>query len=157
MRVGDAVEAQGVIADYVAANDASERSWQFDHNGQRMKSKSFPTANRLGSCPVTSDEIPDSAQLELSLSGNGELRQQAMTGGMIFGVHYLVRYLSQFVQTRTGRFDQHRHARGGGARHDIPRYLLDGDLIEPSISGLGRHHSRVRIPVLGNRVDPDRQ
>src|ERR1700733_10686222 len=112
MRVGDAVEARGVIADYVAANDASERSWQFDHNGQRMKSKSFPTANPLGLCPVTSDEIPDSAQLDLSLSGNGELRQQAMTGRMIFRVHYLVRYLrvhylvrhlSQFVQTRTGR------------------------------------------------------
>ena len=54
--------------------------------------KNFPTFAPLGPWLVTADEIPDPQQLAISLTVNGEVRQEAPPRDMIFTVAKLISY-----------------------------------------------------------------
>ena len=53
--------------------------------------KSFDTSCPLGPWLTTRDEVGDPQNLKMQLHLNGELRQDANTSGMIYGVRELVR------------------------------------------------------------------
>ena len=91
-----------VIAGYAISNDVSEREFQLDRGGQWDKGKSCETFNPLGPWLVTADEVPDPQALGLRLWVNGEPRQDGSTPDMVFGVHHLVWYISQFMVLRPG-------------------------------------------------------
>lgn len=146
-QLNDEAAAAGVIAGYVAVNDVSERSWQFDRGGQWLKGKSFPTANPAGPYLVTPDEIGDVDALRLELKVNGETRQSGTTADLVFKVPHLVWYLSQFLQLEPGDLINTGTPDGVGFGMDPQLYLADGDVIDLSISQLGAHRSRVRIPA----------
>lgn len=146
-RLPNEAAASGAIAGYVAANDVSERSWQFDRGGQWLKGKSFPSANPVGPYLVTPDEISDVDSLDLTLTVNGEIRQQGSTADLVFKVPHLVWYLSQFVQLEPGDLINTGTPDGVGFGMVPPVYLADGDLIELSITQLGGHRTRVRVPA----------
>lgn len=95
-------DAAAVIGGYAISNDVSEREVQLERAGQWGKGKNCETFNPLGPWIVTADEIPDPQALTLRTWINGELRQHGSTADMIFGVHHLVWYLSQFLVLRAG-------------------------------------------------------
>ena len=76
--------------------------------------------------------------LSLSLRVNGEERQNGNTSNMIFPVHEVVRYLSQFMVLEPGDVVNTGTPAGVGLGMDPPTYLRPGDVVELGIEGLGR-------------------
>jgi 2-keto-4-pentenoate hydratase/2-oxohepta-3-ene-1,7-dioic acid hydratase in catechol pathway len=136
-------EAPSAIAGYVLSHDVSEREFQLERGGQWDKGKSCETFNPLGPVLVPSSEIPDPQNLQLKLWVNGTLRQSGSTSDMIFGVHHIVWYLSQFMVLHPG--DLINTGTPAGVALGIPGnpYLRPGDVIELSITGLGRARQEV--------------
>lgn len=134
-------DAPAHIAGYCISNDVSERVAQLQRGGQWVKGKSFETFNPCGPWLVTPDELePD--DLDLSLSLNDEVVQSSSTKQMIFGVHYLVWYLSQFMVLDTGDLINTGTPAGVGLGMTPPRFLNAGDVMELTISGLGQQRQR---------------
>ena len=58
------------------------------------------------------DEVPDPRNLDLWLDVDGKRRQDGSTKTLIFGVAYLVSYISRFMSLQPGDIIYHRHAAG---------------------------------------------
>ncbi|MFD5086842.1 fumarylacetoacetate hydrolase family protein [Kitasatospora sp. NPDC058406] len=133
----DDVQSTGTIAGYTISNDISEREFQLDFSSQWDLGKSCETFNPLGPWLVPADEIPDPQALGMRLSVNGKLRQDGSTKNMIFGIPYLIRYLSQYLVLNPG--DVINTGTPAGVALGLPDtpYLRPGDTVELSIDGLG--------------------
>lgn len=125
------------VAGYILSNDVSERAFQLERGGQWVKGKSCETFNPLGPWLVTTDEVADPQRLRLWLKVNGEPMQDGSTAQMLFGVHYLIWYLSQFMVLEPGDLINTGTPAGVGLGMDPPRYLRSGDVMELGIHGLG--------------------
>src|SRR5919202_4735413 len=79
------------IAGYAVADDVSARDLQ-RREPQWTRAKGFDTACPFGPWVTTADEVPDAGDLALRTWVNGELRQDARTSDLIFGVDDLVRF-----------------------------------------------------------------
>lgn len=134
--------APGVIAGYLVANDVSERDYQLERGGQWIKGKSADTFCPV--CPwlVTSDEVGDVSNLELTCRVNGETRQSGSTAAMIFGPYHLVWYLSQFMTLEPGDLILTGTPPGVGLATGT--YLKEGDVVELEVFGLGRQRQVCR-------------
>ena len=136
-------QAEACIAGYAVADDLSEREFQLERAGQWDKGKSCETFNPLGPWLVTPDEVGDPQRLGLRTWVNGEPRQDGSTKDMVFGVHHLVWYLSQFMVLRPGDVVNTGTPAGVAlGRPDHP-YLRPGDLLEMEVDGLGRQAQRL--------------
>lgn len=135
-------DAAGVIAGYVLSNDVSERAFQLEvSGGQWSKGKSCESFNPLGPWLVTQDDVNDVQALRLTSSVNGEPRQNSSTGDMIFGAHFLVWHLSQFMVLEPGDLVNTGTPEGVALSGHFP-YLQAGDVVEIAIEGLGAQRSR---------------
>jgi len=125
------------IAGFLVANDISEREFQLEiSGGQWSKGKCAPGFTPLGPWLVTSDEV-DATTLRLRSWVNGEPRQDSSTADLIFGVDYLVWYLSQFLILEVGDVILTGTPEGVALSGRYP-YLVEGDIVEIEIEGLGR-------------------
>jgi 2-keto-4-pentenoate hydratase/2-oxohepta-3-ene-1,7-dioic acid hydratase in catechol pathway len=131
-------EGLACVAGYCVSNDVSEREFQLERGGQWVKGKSCETFNPLGPWLVTADEVADPQQLRLSLAVNGETMQDGTTGDMVFGVGYLVWYLSQFMVLEPGDLINTGTPAGVGMGRRPQRFLRRGDVMELEVEGLGR-------------------
>ena len=130
-------DSQAHIAGYCIANDLSEREFQLElSGGQWSKGKSAPGFSPLGPWLVTADEI-DSTGLRLRSWVNGELRQDSTTADLIFGVDYIIWHLSQFMALEPGDVIMTGTPEGVALSGRFP-YLVQGDVVEIEIAGLGR-------------------
>lgn len=126
------------IVGYAISNDVSEREFQLERGGQWDKGKNCETFNPFGPWLLTADEVLDPQALGLRLWVNGVQRQHGTTATMIFGVHHLVWYLSQFMVLNPG--DVINTGTPNGVALGLPGtpYLRAGDVVELEIDGLGR-------------------
>jgi 2-keto-4-pentenoate hydratase/2-oxohepta-3-ene-1,7-dioic acid hydratase in catechol pathway len=132
-------EAQALdhVAGFVLHNDYSERSFQLERGGQWVKGKSADTFAPLGPFLATRDELPGFDRLGMWLKVNGEFRQRSSTAEMIFGVPFLVSYISQFMTLLPGDVVSTGTPAGVGLGMKPPQYLKPGDVVELGIDGLG--------------------
>jgi 2-keto-4-pentenoate hydratase/2-oxohepta-3-ene-1,7-dioic acid hydratase in catechol pathway len=130
-------EAPAHIAGYAISNDVSEREFQTERGGQWDKGKNCETFNPFGPWLLTPDDVPDPQDLGLRLWVNGELRQNGTTADMIFGVHHLVWYVSQFLVLRAGDVINTGTPAGVAMGKPGHPYLRAGDIVELEIDGLG--------------------
>jgi 2-keto-4-pentenoate hydratase/2-oxohepta-3-ene-1,7-dioic acid hydratase in catechol pathway len=131
------------VAGYTVMNDVSERAFQIERGGQWVKGKSSDSFAPLGPWLVTPDEIPDPHALALSLKVNGQTVQNSTTSQMIFGVPQLVSYISRFMTLLPGDIVSTGTPSGVGLGFKPPRYLKIGDIVEPSVHGLGTQRQTV--------------
>jgi 2-keto-4-pentenoate hydratase/2-oxohepta-3-ene-1,7-dioic acid hydratase in catechol pathway len=132
------------IAGYTIGHDVSEREFQLERGGQWDKGKNCETFNPLGPYLVTPDEVTDPQSLDLKLWVNGQLRQDANTKQMIFGVAGIIHYLSQFMVLHPGDVINTGTPSGVALGHPDPKpYLRPGDVVELEITGLGRQRQTV--------------
>jgi 2-keto-4-pentenoate hydratase/2-oxohepta-3-ene-1,7-dioic acid hydratase in catechol pathway len=134
-------EGLGCVAGYCVSNDVSEREFQLERGGQWVKGKSCETFNPLGPWLVTADEVADPQDLRMVLTVNGETMQDGSTRSMVFGVGYLIWYLSQFMVLEPGDLLNTGTPAGVGMGRKPQRFLRSGDVMELEIQGLG--HQRL--------------
>lgn len=133
----DEADALAHVAGYAVFDDVSARDWQ-RRGSQWVLGKSFDTFGPFGPALVTADEVPDPQDLTVELAVNGEVTLRSTTAAMVFGVAWLVSYLSQVttlepgdvVATGTPQKLPEVLARG-------PRWLRAGDVVEITIGHLG--------------------
>ncbi|MFA1675981.1 fumarylacetoacetate hydrolase family protein [Rhizobium mongolense] len=130
-------EALDYVAGYCVSNDVSERAFQTERSGQWTKGKSCDTFGPIGPWLVTKDEIADPQNLGMWLKVNGQTMQNGSSRTMVFGVAYLVSYLSQFMSLQPGDVISTGTPPGVGMGLKPPRYLKAGDVVELGIEGLG--------------------
>ena len=136
-------EAMDHVAGYCIVNDVSERSFQAERSGQWTKGKSCDTFGPTGPWMVTRDEIPDPQNLKMTLDVNGKRYQDGSTNTMIFGVKFLVHYLSQFFTLHPGDVISTGTPPGVGLGvKPNPVFLKPGDEMYLSIEGLGEQHQK---------------
>lgn len=130
-------DAMSVIAGFCVCNDVSERAYQTEGTGQWMKGKGCPTFGPLGPWLVTPDEIADVQKLGMWLDVNGKRMQNGSTATMIFGVTFLVSYISKFLMLEPGDVITTGTPPGVGMGMKPPVYLKPGDIVRLGIDGLG--------------------
>jgi ureidoglycolate lyase len=136
-------EAIDHVAGYCIVNDVSERSFQAERSGQWTKGKSCDTFGPTGPWMVTRDEISDPQNLKMTLDVNGKRYQDGSTNTMIFGVKFLVHYLSQFFTLHPGDVISTGTPPGVGLGvKPNPVFLKPGDEMHLSIEGLGEQHQK---------------
>ncbi len=137
-------DALDYVAGYCTAHDVSERAFQTERSGQWTKGKSCDTFGPIGPWLVTKDEVPDPQNLKMWLTVNGEKVQDGSTKTMVYGVRYLVSYLSQFMSLHPGDIISTGTPPGVGMGMKPPRYLKTGDVVELGIEGLGQQRQDVK-------------
>ncbi|MCX5494514.1 fumarylacetoacetate hydrolase family protein [Kaistia dalseonensis] len=125
------------VAGYCLINDVSEREFQAERGGQWTKGKSADSFGPIGPWMVTRDEIVDPQALKMWLSVDGVMRQNGSTKTMIFGVAFLVHYISQFMSLQPGDIISTGTPPGVGLGMKPPVFLLAGQTIRLGIEGLG--------------------
>ncbi|MCG7403920.1 MULTISPECIES: fumarylacetoacetate hydrolase family protein [Caballeronia] len=140
--VGEA-DAMNHVAGYCVINDVSERAFQAERQGQWTKGKSADTFGPTGPWLVTADEIPDPQTLPMWLEVNGHRYQNGSTVTMVYGVRYLVSYLSQFMSLQPGDIISTGTPPGVGLGQKPPVYLKAGDIVTLGIEGLGQQRQNV--------------
>lgn len=130
-------EALDYVAGYCVTNDVSEREFQAERQGQWTKGKSCDTFGPIGPWLVTRDEVADPQKLKMWLKVNGETVQDGSTETMVYGIAYLVSYLSQFMGLEPGDIVTTGTPPGVGLGMKPPRFLKAGDVCELGIEGLG--------------------
>ena len=136
-------EAMKHVAGYAVTNDVSERAFQIERAGQWTKGKSCDNFGQLGPWLVTRDEVSDPQNLKMWLTLNGETMQNGSTKTMVYGVAYLVSYLSQFMTLHPGDVISTGTPPGVGLGMKPPRYLKAGEVVELGIEGLGSQRQDV--------------
>ena len=131
------------ILGYCLVNDISEREWQIEKIGQWVKGKSHDTFGPIGPYLITSDEIKDVNNLNLSLDVNRKRMQTGNTNKMIFNVYHIVAYLSKYMSLQAGDIITTGTPPGVGMGKKPQVFLKNGDIMRLSIDNLGEQNSKV--------------
>ena len=75
--------------------------------------------------------------MKISLTVNGEKMQNGSTKTMVYGVRYLVSYLSQFMSLQPGDIISTGTPPGVGLGQKPNVFLKAGDIVTLGIEGLG--------------------
>jgi 2,4-didehydro-3-deoxy-L-rhamnonate hydrolase len=97
----------------------------------------FPTGPYL----VPTEFVPDYRKLRIELTVNGEVMQDESVDDIIYGVEELVAFVSSVVELGPGDLLL-TGSPAGNAGHHGNRWLVPGDVIEGSITGLGTQRNR---------------
>ncbi|WP_108425057.1 fumarylacetoacetate hydrolase family protein [Flagellimonas amoyensis] len=135
----DSIEAsKECIAGYCLANDVSERAFQLERGGQWTKGKSSDNFTPIGPFLLDADRIENPQDLDMKLWVNGQLMQSGNTDNMIFSVHFIVHYLSQFMTLEEGDLILTGTPPGVGMGQKPQVYLRLDDIVELEVEHLGR-------------------
>ncbi len=134
-------QAQKYIFGYCIVNDISERSWQKERGGQWIKGKSI--AGPCGPWLVTTDDIKNINNINLSLDINGERRQNGNTEKMIFNFNFLISHISQFMTLYPGTIITTGTPAGTAMEMEKPRFLKAGDKLHLKVDGLGEQFHEI--------------
>ena len=145
-----AASALDAVVGYTVFNDISARTLLIhenrtprdgDHWFDWLNGKWFDTFAPMGPFLVTADEVGDPQSLKMRLWVNGELRQDASTGQMVFGVAELLEWITEFVTLEPG--DVIATGTPAGVGHASKKYLQPEDVVEAEIERIGRLRSVV--------------
>ncbi len=122
---------------YTILNDVSARDVQLA-TSQWTLGKSFPTFCPIGPCVVTADELKDPHSLDVRLTIDGEIMQQANTRDLIFDIPAVLGYISAIVPLEPGDIVSTGTPQGVGLGRTPPRWMRPGEEVVIEISGIGR-------------------
>ncbi|WP_256752367.1 fumarylacetoacetate hydrolase family protein [Mesorhizobium sp. Mes31] len=140
-------DALDYVAGYCVSHDVSERAFQAERQGQWTKGKSCDTFGPIGPWLVTKDEVADPQNIKMWLTVNGNTMQNGSTKTMVYGVAYLVSYLSQFMSLHPGDIISTGTPPGVGLGMKPPVFLKAGDVVELGIEGLGQQKQTFKADV----------
>ena len=135
-------QSQDHIAGYCIVNDLSERAFQLERSGQWVKGKSCDTFGPIGPYLVTKDEVTDPQNLKLWLDVNGKRMQNGTTQTMVYGVNFLVSYISKFMSLQPGDIISTGTPPGVGMGMKPQVFLKPGDVMDLGIEGMGKQKQK---------------
>jgi 2-keto-4-pentenoate hydratase/2-oxohepta-3-ene-1,7-dioic acid hydratase in catechol pathway len=141
----DEANALDHVAGFCVVHDVSERAFQLEGTGQWVKGKSADTFGPIGPWLVTPDDVPDYDELDMWLEVDGKKYQNGTTKTMVFGVPYLVSYLSRFMSLRPGDIISTGTPPGVGHGMKPPVYLRAGNEVRLGVARLGEQRQRVVV------------
>src|SRR3954454_12289632 len=130
------IGAGGAVAGYAAADALPARHLQ-KREPQWTRAKGFDHSCPWGPWITTADEVADPENLALRTWVNGELRQDARTDDLVFGIGELVAFLRETITLEPGDLILTGTPSGVGMAMDPPRFLEPGDTIRIEIERLG--------------------
>ncbi len=139
----DEADALSHVAGYCVVNDVSERNFQVRMEGQWTKGKSCDTFGPLGPWLVTADEVKDPQALDLWTEVNGHRYQDGSTTTMVYGVQFLISYLSKFMTLQSGDVVATGTPPGVGMGQNPRVFLKPGDVMRLGVQGLGEQEQKL--------------
>jgi 2-keto-4-pentenoate hydratase/2-oxohepta-3-ene-1,7-dioic acid hydratase in catechol pathway len=141
-------EARAHIFGYTIFNDISAR----DAQGLEMpgmlgpaKGKDFDTANVMGPCLVTADELEDPYNLEMICRVNGEEWGRGNSSTMRWQFEDVIEHISRDETLYPGEFLGSGTV-GNGCGLEQLRYLKPNDVVELEVAQIGTLRTRVTKP-----------
>jgi 2-keto-4-pentenoate hydratase/2-oxohepta-3-ene-1,7-dioic acid hydratase in catechol pathway len=135
------------VAGYTVSNDISYRDFQGQKNESLglnwFKGKAMDASLPLGPWLVTTDEITNPHDLELSLKVNGDRKQHSSTSEMLFKIDELIAYASIGTTLRPGDIISTGTPEGIASATGQP-FLKDGDTVEATVERIGTLHNAVK-------------
>ena len=129
-------------------NDFSARDAQMQEMSGQLgpaKSKDFDTANPLGPCLVTADEVPDPYDLTMVARVNGEEWGRGNTGDMLWRFEDVIAHVSRSETLHPGEFlGSGTVGNGSGVEH--MKRLKPGDVVELEVERLGILRNKIVKP-----------
>lgn len=132
-------ESYSRVFGYTILNDITARDIQrrdFSLARPWLRSKGFDTFAPLGPFIVTQDEIGNPMDLELKLTVDGNVKQQARTREMIFDIPTIIEYVSSFTTLEPGAVIATGTPENIGPLHN-------GEVMDAIIEGIGTLRNRV--------------
>lgn len=128
------------VAGYMIANDVTTRDLFFRDdvgsiNVDFITSKQQPTFCPVGPYVLPARFIGNLDDVRITLSINGEIKQDETLDDMIFGVEKLIAYTSSIAEIRPGDILMCGSPAGNGAHWR--QFLKPGDVMQGTITGLG--------------------
>lgn len=151
-------DAYDYVAGYTIMNDVSERELIIDADREPsewngffdwLNGKWMDSFAPMGPCLVTKEEIEDPHNLSISLRVNGETKQDANTGDMIFNIPELIEFASRLMTLEPGDIISTGTPSGVGS--STGTFLKPGDVVETEIEGLGVLRNPVEAEGLSDR------
>jgi 2-keto-4-pentenoate hydratase/2-oxohepta-3-ene-1,7-dioic acid hydratase in catechol pathway len=129
-------DAYAHVAGYSIFNDVTVRDYQF-RVSQYTAGKNFRASGPFGPHLVLADEVPDPNALELVTDVSGLEMQRAGTDEMLFDIPALIEHISEWIDLEAGDVIATGTPAGVGFKREPPRFLVPGDVVRVSITGLG--------------------
>jgi 2-keto-4-pentenoate hydratase/2-oxohepta-3-ene-1,7-dioic acid hydratase in catechol pathway len=136
-------QALEYVIGYTCLNDVSARDLQYSDR-QFTRAKSLDTFCPMGPALVTGDEVGNPADLRVRCLVNGEVRQDASTSELVFGVAELISFCSRAFTLEPGDVIATGTPAGVGWFRKPPLMLRDGDEVVVEIERIGRLVNRCR-------------
>jgi 2-keto-4-pentenoate hydratase/2-oxohepta-3-ene-1,7-dioic acid hydratase in catechol pathway len=141
-------QARAYIAGYTIFNDFSARDAQAVEMGGMLgpaKGKDFDTANVMGPCLVTADELEDPYNLTMIARVNGEEWGRGNSRDMRWQFEDLIAHISRSETLYPGEFLGSGTV-GNGCGLEHLRTLKPGDVVELEVEQIGTLRTRVVRP-----------
>lgn len=129
-------QAMRHVFGYTIVNDITARDLQKRHD-QWFKGKGLDTSCPMGPWIVTAGEIADPHALRIQLDVNGQPRQDASTGDMIFKIAQTIESLSAGLTLEPGDVIATGTPSGVGYAMNPRQWLKVGDVIRCRVEGIG--------------------
>jgi 2-keto-4-pentenoate hydratase/2-oxohepta-3-ene-1,7-dioic acid hydratase in catechol pathway len=140
-------DALSAVFGYTILNDLSARELQRKEmqNQSILLGKNLPGLGPLGPWILTADEVPDPSVLDLELTVNGEVRQQASCTDLIFGFPGLVAHWSRMGLDRGDLITTGSPEGVAISRKPDPGpfYLKPGDVVRATVRQIGTLETRI--------------
>jgi len=136
LRQGDEVAARAAVAGITCVNDVTARDLQ-KADGQWTRAKGFDTFCPMGPALKPVDARFDFSSLDVVCRVNGVERQRGRAADMVFGIPALLAFISRVMTLEPGDLVATGTPAGVGP-------LVDGDLVEVEIPGVGVLRNPVR-------------
>ena len=128
-------DALDYVFGYSLVTDSRARDRR--RSGQWFFSTGQDSYARFGPMIVTTDEITDPHTLRLSLTVNGDKRQDGNSTHMLFKIPVLIADITSGVTLEPGDVIATGSPQGVGAAMDPPTFLQPGDVVACTIDGIG--------------------
>ena len=135
-------KALDYVFGYFILNDISDRHVQkVIGNGHWTLGKSWSAP--AGGLLVTKEHIEDINNINLSLSVNGEPRQNGNTKNMIFKISFLIAHISKYLTLKPGTVISTGTPAGTGMEQKPQKFLQIGDELHLKVDHLGEQSYKI--------------
>ena len=139
-----AEDAWSYVGGVTALDDVSGRRAQLETPLRQFTlGKSFDTFTPIGPSLARATDF-DPADISIRTTVSGELMQDSSTADLIFPIAEIIEYLTRGITLEPGDLIATGTPGGVGDSRVPPRYLVDGDVVEVEVGGVGTLRNPVR-------------